>query len=42
MALAISTKMAHGIMSGGKARVHRIKKESGMNRIIVAVLLSAT
>ena len=42
MALAISTKMAHGIMSGGKTAEHRIKAESGMHRMIDAVLPLAT
>ena len=42
MALAISTKMAHGIMSGGKTSVHRIKGEKGMHRMIDAVLSLAT
>ena len=42
MALAISRKMAHGIISGGKAAEHRIKEESGMHRMIDAVLSLAT
>jgi hypothetical protein len=40
--LVMSMKMAHGKRIGKNARLHRIKGESGMNRIMVAVLLSAT
>jgi hypothetical protein len=39
--LVMSMKMAHGKRIGKATRQHRIKGESGMNRIMVAVLLSA-
>ncbi len=40
--LVMSMKMAHGKRIGKNARLHRIKGESGTNRIMVAVLLFAT